>query len=411
MAEAKHDSWHVASIVASYWFVSITMVFVNKILLSSFASIPAPLFVTWYQVSVLRSKHISVLDIHGVHEAHACVVLAIALGRKFHTIIARMICVCSAKFPLLMLCVQCALTCVICTVLGDVGENYRRQAVPSIFNQFPQVSMNSERSVKILPLSLVFVGMITFNNLCLQLVEVSFYNVARSLTLLFNVVLGYLMLGQKTSARVALTLVIVVVGFLVGVDGELNLSVSGTCAGVISSLFVALNAVYTSKMLPIVENDKSKLLYANNLNASILFIPFILVFERDTLRAHWATMLSPIFWCLMTSAGVFGFLIGLVTVMQVKATSALTHTISGTAKAAFQSLLAFYIWRNQPTVNGLIGTALVLGGSFLYALVKMGEQSKPKSAPPLMRNDEEIALIDKGAASGFVKERTSRSQK
>ena len=35
--------------VAFYWFVSISLVFLNKFLLSGEASLPAPLFVTWYQ--------------------------------------------------------------------------------------------------------------------------------------------------------------------------------------------------------------------------------------------------------------------------------------------------------------------------------------------------------------------------
>lgn len=43
-------------------------------------------------------------------------------------------------------------------------------------------------TAQVLPLSLVFVGMITFNNLCLQYVGVAFYNVGRSLTTVFNVV-------------------------------------------------------------------------------------------------------------------------------------------------------------------------------------------------------------------------------
>jgi len=38
----------------------------------------------------------------------------------------------------------------------------------------------------------------------------------------------------------------------------------------------------------------------------------------------------------MIITGIMGFAIGLVTVMQVKATSPLTHNISGTAKAAAQ---------------------------------------------------------------------------
>jgi GDP-fucose transporter C1 len=57
--------------------------------------------------------------------------------------------------------------------------------------------------------------------------------------------------------------------------------------------------------------------------------------------------------------------------MQVKATSPLTHNISGTAKAAAQSLLAFYIWGNKATVKGILGIILVLSGSGLYTWVQM----------------------------------------
>jgi hypothetical protein len=41
---------------------------------------------------------------------------------------------------------------------------------------------------QVLPLSIVFVGMISFNNLCLNYVGVAFYYVGRSLTTVFNVV-------------------------------------------------------------------------------------------------------------------------------------------------------------------------------------------------------------------------------
>lgn len=42
--------------------------------------------------------------------------------------------------------------------------------------------------VQVLPVSVVFVGMITFNNLTLKYLGVAFYNVGRSLTTVFNVV-------------------------------------------------------------------------------------------------------------------------------------------------------------------------------------------------------------------------------
>jgi hypothetical protein len=43
-------------------------------------------------------------------------------------------------------------------------------------------------ALQVLPLSVVFVGMVVFNNLTLKYLGVAFYNVGRSLTTVFNVV-------------------------------------------------------------------------------------------------------------------------------------------------------------------------------------------------------------------------------
>merc|ERR1712098_424034 len=64
---------------------------------------------------------------------------------------------------------------------------------------FPELQLDVNIMKQVLPLSAVFVGMITFNNLCLKDVGVSFYYIGRSLTTVFNVLLTYFILGQKTS--------------------------------------------------------------------------------------------------------------------------------------------------------------------------------------------------------------------
>lgn len=77
------------------------------------------------------------------------------------------------------------------------------------------------------------------------------------------------------------TLLVVIFGFYLGIEGEIDFSLLGTLAGVLSSVFVSLNSIYTSKVLPKVDNDKSQLLYYNNFNASFLFIPLIFLFETQ----------------------------------------------------------------------------------------------------------------------------------
>ena len=319
----------ITQVVAAYWIVSISMVYLNKLLLSDpQVSIPAPLFITWF---------------------------------------------------------QCIITVVICMVLGKISSKGQGFGGKEFLGDHPEVKYDVKRGIQILPLSLIFVSMITFNNLCLKYVEVSFYNVARSLSLVFNVLFTYLVLGNVTSKATCATLVLICGGFYIGIEGELNFSLIGTVCGVLSSIFVSLNSIYTAKVLPKVDGDKSLLLYYNNVNGSILFLPLIFLYEYSLLRENFDKFLSFRFWLAMTFTGIMGYAIGLVTVMQVKYTSPLTHNISGTAKAALQSLLAFYIWGNEATFKGILGILLVIVGSGLYTWVQMVSKASDKDVLPFAK--------------------------
>jgi len=52
---------------------------------------------------------------------------------------------------------------------------------------------------QVLPLSILFTGMIALNNLALKYVDVAFYYIGRSLTTVFNVLLTYLVLGKQSN--------------------------------------------------------------------------------------------------------------------------------------------------------------------------------------------------------------------
>ena len=62
--------------------------------------------------------------------------------------------------------------------------------------------------------------MITFNNLCLKYVGVSFYYIGRSLTTVLKVATTYIVLGEKTSIRAVICCVVIIIGFWLGVDQE-----------------------------------------------------------------------------------------------------------------------------------------------------------------------------------------------
>ncbi|XP_069758433.1 GDP-fucose transporter 1 [Narcine bancroftii] len=307
----------ITCVVAVYWFVSITMIFVNKYLLASPAlQLDAPLFV---------------------------------------------------------ICFQCMVTVVLCFLLNTVAT-----LCPRLL-EFPAIGFNPKVSREVLPLSMVFIGMITFNNLCLKNVGVAFYNVGRSLTTVFNVLLSYALLKQTTSFRAILCCGIIIGGFCLGINQEGvtgSLSWTGVLFGVLASLCVSLNAIYTKKVLPAVDGSIWRLTYYNNVNACILFIPLIAITGELRVLYHFDKFSNYGFWAIMVLGGVFGFAIGYVTGLQIKFTSPLTHNVSGTAKACVQTVLAVSYYEEVKTLLWWTSNLLVLFGSFAYTWVKGVEMKK-----------------------------------
>lgn len=130
----------IAAVVVLYWFISITMVFLNNYLLDN-RDLDTPLFVTFY---------------------------------------------------------QCVVTVVLCWFMQLLSR-----VCPGLID-FPSVKFDVKTSREVLPLSIVFISMITFNNLCLKHVGVAFYTVGRSLSTVFNVLLSYVVLKQSTSFQALL---------------------------------------------------------------------------------------------------------------------------------------------------------------------------------------------------------------
>ncbi|VDL70795.1 unnamed protein product [Nippostrongylus brasiliensis] len=276
----------IVTAVTAYWICSIGLVFLNKYLLSSESlKLDAPIFVTWY---------------------------------------------------------QCVVTIFLCFALSALSKK-----LPNAVS-FPSMAVDMKISREILPLSVVFVGMIAFNNLCLKHVGVSFYYLGRCLTTVFNVVCTYLILGQRTSVKAIGCCLLIVAGFLMGIDQEDasgSLSVIGVIYGVLASLCVALNAIYTQR------GEFGELMYFSQL-------------------------FSPVFWTLMSLSGIFGFLMGYVTGWQIQ--------------AAAQTVIAVIYYSEVKTFMWWTSNTIVLFGSAAYTYVKKQEMDKKV---PLMKSADRRPLM------------------
>jgi GDP-fucose transporter C1 len=337
----------IIAAVSSYWVCSISLVFLNKYLLSS-VDLDAPLFITWYQ------------------------------------------------------CFFSVVLCFMCAYLSATFPDYIK---------FPKMTVDQKLSREVLPLSIIFVAMVTFNNLCLKNVGVSFYYVGRSLTTVFNVICTYLILGQKTSVQAIGCCGIIILGFLLGVDQEDasgSLNVMGVIYGVLASLCVALNAIYTKRTLPIMGDSIWRLTMYNNLNACFLFVPLMLFNGEFGTIPYFDQLFSVSFWSMMSLSGFFGFIMGYVTGWQIQATSALTHNISGTAKAAAQTVMAVVIWQETKFFLWWVSNFVVLFGSAAYTYVQKQAMDKKMTSTNERIIEEKAVMLKNMDTDNEEEERTEQ---
>ena len=165
--------------------------------------------------------------------------------------------------------------------------------------------------------------------------------------------------------------------------------------GVLASLFVALNSIYTKKILPVVDQNIWRLTMYNNVNACVLFMPLMLIMGELGTVFRFESLFNLHFWMMMVLSGIFGFGIGYVSGLQIQVTSPLTHNISGTAKACAQTVIA--TWINSDVKAGLwwLSNFTVLFGSAAYTQVKRMEMKEAFEAEKKQK-EVEATMAEEG---------------
>jgi len=322
---AWRQSLEIMSVVAFYFAVSLSLVFANKIMMKTM-DFPFPLFLSWAQWIV-------------------------------------------------------AMVCIL--ILHWLSPRY-----PKWFGTFSHLEWDWNIAWNVAPLTMIYIIMIAFNNICLRYVEVTFYQVARSLTLPWTITFSlYLFPEQGIDLKTILSCLVVFTGFVIGSVGEVHFSWPGLIAGVISSAAVAWYGIAIKKALPHVGGNQWRLLLYNTATAIVFMIPVLIVFDEMPYLSK--IQFTPTIWNSLLISGVLGYLINIAIFMQVKYTTPLTNAISGTAKACVQTLLGWLLFRNPVSMLNFLGIVAVIGGSGWYSQIRYEAMKAKEAADEKNKGDVE----------------------
>lgn len=320
----------VAVVVLSYWTISITMVFSNKYLVGDKSSEDISLFVSWVQCV-----------------ATVVLLFTFTIGRAFYT------------------------------------NNW----------EFASISYSSITARPVLQMAFCFVLMLSFNNMCLKLVGVSFYQVARSTTIIFVVIFSVTILKNSVSKWILGCCFLVAMGFFLGIDQEKvmgSLSVKGVGFGVASSVFIALTGIFTKTALEVFDRNEVKLTMCTNAIAIVIFIPVVLFTGQFSSAIYSGQLFDVYFWAFLLVSGILGTLMAWISAVQINVTSPVTHHISANSKAILQTLIAVVYYQETKSMLWWISVILVVVGACTYAIRRYHEEKTP--VPSTEQNDIEKNL-------------------
>lgn len=277
---------------------------------------------------------------------------------------------------------------------SDTNSNSPGGLTQLFFVNIPnRIDLNTCKTV--FPLSILFIGMLLLNNFCLKNVGVAFYFVSRSLTTVFNVIFTYFLIHEPVSRNTLICCAFIVFGFFLGIDQESvigSLSVIGVIFGVASSLFGSLFSIYTKKTLAKLDGNIWTLIFYNHINAIVLCTP-LLIIHGDIQALVSEKVISPTFWSLLSISGVMSFMISIVTNASIKYTSPLTHNISGTAKACFQTVIAVIYNDDRKSPLWWLSNLTILASSGAYSRIRQVEMERKmlfKGTGPARSNQSHV---------------------
>ncbi|KAI8812811.1 hypothetical protein BJ742DRAFT_705447 [Cladochytrium replicatum] len=274
----------------------------------------------------------------------------------------------TVDLPLLFLLLQMVIAVIIMRVGHKLGVYHCPKIDRSISRRLiPMVGAN------VLGLSL--------NTLCLQYVDASFYQVARSLILPFTLFQNWIFLGQRSSIPVLVCCSIIFSGFLIGtlMDHRVVQSINlGILFGILSSITTSFHAVVIKSSVDAVRGSTLALVYYNNVLSTFAMLPVVFYTGEvgkllAMVRTAWPAMVRNFRWSSFIFAGMVGFMINIAGFLQIKVTSPVSHMISSAVRGVLQTVLAVAILGESTSLPRNVGIILILLGSCAYTWLKARE--------------------------------------
>lgn len=264
------------------------------------------------------------------------------------------------------------------TILGigskeDSKEKQEKEIVPNESSFFVGLW---NRYKYIWPASLCFSSTIILNNACLSMAKLSTYSVAKSTTLIWNVIFQYILLKVRLPLTTILSCFLIISGVAVGSLDTSTLSPFALIAGCLSSIFQSLFNTCIGVALPKTNNDTSEVLVRNQELSSVFLVIYIIASKELANLIRFSPCFdvsSNLFlscWLVFFLTTAFAAGVNKFTFMVIGLTEPSTFSVIGFTKSGIQVAGGWFIYKDPASVKSVTSVILTLSGSLIYGITR-----------------------------------------
>lgn len=195
---------------------------------------------------------------------------------------------------------------------------------------------------------------------------------------LFTVFLSRLILREKQTWKVYLSLVPIVAGVAIATLTELSFNMIGLLSALASTMAFSLQNIYSKKVLHDTGIHHLRLLFILGRLALFLFLPFWLIYDLTRLIYDPVNQ-GPVQWSYETLGllfldGVLNWLQNIIAFSVLSIVTPLTYAVASASKRIFVIAVTLFILGNPVTGLNVFGMAMAILGVLCYNKAKYDQR-------------------------------------